>query len=54
MGEKQTGYIGIEENPSTIIIARRPITLIAKKNEGTEGSGRKNFKGWTQRNWCKK
>ena len=31
MGEKQTGYIGIEENPSTIIIARRPITLIAKK-----------------------
>ena len=31
MGEKQTGYIGREENPSTTIVAMRPITLIAKK-----------------------
>jgi hypothetical protein len=31
MGEKQTGFIGREENPSTIIVAMRPITLIAKK-----------------------
>jgi hypothetical protein len=54
MGEKQTGYIGREENPSTIIVAMRPITLIAKKMRAQRVPAEKTFKGWTQRNWCKK
>jgi hypothetical protein len=43
MREKPTGYIRREENLSTIIMARRTITLIAKKR-GPEGSGRETFK----------
>jgi hypothetical protein len=48
MGEKQTGFIGREVNPSTIIVAMRPITLIAKKMRAQRVPADKNFKGWTR------
>ena len=46
MREKQTGYIGREENLSTTIIARRKITLISKKRPW--GIRHKNFKERTK------